>query len=252
MDKIVFWGTLSSYKNQLQIINPEVINSEEFTPSAADDQGLTVRYPTVNTVSGNIIKKIFEKIPKSLWDEISETLPADLIIKRNLLGLKASLMIIHGLADWSKENEDRAKERLIYEEFFTEQVKVICRREKNQLIKSKQINIKNIDYEEIIHLFPFTMTEGQINALRDIQNSFQKDYPMMRLLQGDVGCGKTAVAIAASLMVIKEKKQVALMCPTETLAWQHYQSITSLLKNTSLKVELLLGSTPSKQKNSLY
>ena len=251
LKEIVFWGTLSNYKNQLQIVNPEITSSEEFSESD-DKQGLTIRYPTINTVNGNIIKKIFEKIPSSLWDEILETLPTDLIKKRNLLGLKNSIMIIHGLADWSKENEDRAKERLIYEEFFTEQVKVICRREKNQLIKSKKINVKSIDYQEIIHSFPFTMTEGQINALSDIQNSFQKDYPMMRLLQGDVGCGKTAVAVAASLMVIKEKKQVAFMCPTETLAWQHYQSISSLLKNNQFKVELLLGSTPPKQKNFLY
>jgi len=251
LDEIVFWGVLGNYKSQLQIVNPEVMSSVEFSQSD-DEQGLTVRYPTVNSVNGNLIKKIFEKIPAFLWDEILETLPVDLIKKRNLLGLKNSIMIIHGLADWSKENEDRAKERLIYEEFFTEQVKVICRREKNQLIKSKKINVKSIDYQQIIHSFPFTMTEGQINALSDIQNSFQKDYPMMRLLQGDVGCGKTAVAVAASLMVIKEKKQVAFMCPTETLALQHLQSITTLLKNSQIKVELLLGSTPLKQKNSLY
>ncbi len=244
-DTIDFLGIVSSYQGQLQISNPEFSPaSEEFITN----EELKIEYPTVATVSGNNFKKILQLIPTELWDSIPETLPKNILNSHNFMSASDAFKIIHAKHPWSKEDESVAKNRLIYEEFFIDQAKIYIRRKKNKKENSPIIEINKEQLDQIFSIFPYALTSDQIKTIKDIEEDLSSGSPMMRLIQGDVGSGKTSVAISAALIVIKNKKQVAFMCPTESLALQHYLTICELLDESKVNIKLLLGSTKNKDK----
>ncbi len=249
LKEVQFIGPVSVFKGQKQITNPEIVDLELINQDIeVESDQLSIKYPTVNSVAGNNIQKIFEKLPHHLWNQIEDDLPQEIIEKNQLISKEAAFKILHGKENWSRENEEIARKRIIYGEFFDEQLKIHTRRKLAKSPVAPIINCDNNSFNEILNIFPFQLTEDQIKALTDIVNDLKSGKPMMRMIQGDVGCGKTAVAIAATLMTLKSGSQVALMCPTESLALQHFVEIKELLSKLPYKAELLLGSTPRKQK----
>ena len=215
LEYLNIFGKLSIFNGTLQIINPELGPKEKYH--------LHIEYPTVNTISGNIIKKLISKIPKKLWYDIK----TDVInSKSSHISLSEAFMVLHGKEDQKRHEE--SKLRLIYEEFYIEQLQLLKRR--NQQIKSNFANnfCGQIDSEKSLSDFqnkvPFLLTNDQKNAIREIIDDINHESFMMRMLQGDVGCGKTLVAFAAAFAVKSLNKQTAIMCPTEALAQQHYKS----------------------------
>jgi ATP-dependent DNA helicase RecG len=255
---IEFFGTVQNYQGQKQISNPEFNDLSDITEtleSLVKDKKLKIQYPTVNTVGPANIKKIIDKIPTELWSNIPETLPLETRETRKFLSLEESFRILHGktqeLDKWSERNEDFAKERLIYEEFFREQIKIHLRRAAQKKPKAQKISTNDDDLKLFSALFPFELTKDQDSVLVDIQKDLSSDNPMMRMIQGDVGCGKTSVAIISALFAVKNDKQAALMCPTESLALQHFLEVKKLLKDSTYKVEILLGGTTAKEKKDI-
>ncbi len=253
---IVFQGKVRIYKNSFQITNPtfeEVVKDDiPSLDSLREDNNLIIRYPTINSVQGNQIKKIFDAIPPRPWHHIEDHVPKDILTKRSLLPLGESFQILHGKScPWSEDLLGKAKKRMIYQEFFDEQIKILLRKRNNNHSPSIPITVSDKMMKEFKAVFPYVLTDDQHKAVEDIRQDLQSCRPMMRLIQGDVGCGKTCVAVLAALMVCANQHQSALMCPTESLAYQHFLNISDFLKNSPYKVGLLVGSTPLKEKKVL-
>lgn len=252
---IFFTGSLSEFMGSFQIINPDVIDlqPEEYKKDLKawqenDIESIKVTYPTIEGIGPHHLGSLFDKIPNTLWENIEETLPPNIIEQRNLMSLSETFRLMHGKCSIGELQENKlakARERLIYEEFFQEQMKIKVR--KQYLKKEPAIKIDSPDWKKWVNLFPYELTEDQGSSLYDISVDLESGEPMMRLIQGDVGSGKTTVALIASLMVIDNGFQAAIMCPTESLALQHFLTFKSLLPDNH-PIDLLIGSQGKKER----
>lgn len=248
---IEFMGIATTYNGQIQFSNPDffaIENAESELSFVTVSNELKIQYPTVNTIPGIQVKKIIDKIPADLWNAIPDSLPPDLLQKKQFLSLSQSFQVIHAKIKPTPELEKKAERRLIYEEFFEDQLKIHLRREFYKKPKAQNFKISSDLYAHLKNIFPFSFTADQENTLKEIHRDLAGLHPMMRLVQGDVGCGKTAVAMIAALTVIESRAQVAFMCPTEALALQHFLSTQELFPLGKYRTKLLLGSTPAKEK----
>lgn len=246
---IFFTGSLSEFMGTFQIINPEVVDlaPKEYNRDIQvwqenDIESIKVVYPTVEGIGPHHLGALFDKIPDELWDNIEETLPEDILKERNLMDLGTTFRLMHGRCSISQLNDaqmDKARDRLIYEEFFNEQLKIKIR--KDHLKKEPGVKLSKPNWNKWCSLFPYELTTDQENSLNDIAQDLTTGEPMMRLIQGDVGSGKTTVALIAGLMVMDQGYQAAIMCPTESLALQHFLTFKSLLPENH-PTDLLIGS----------
>ncbi len=183
-------------------------------------------------------------------NEIRETLPAKIITKNNLLDIKTTIKNKHfpesiGLLD-------RANYRLKFEELFYIESLIALKKKKQK--KGNGISYK-VDVplvKNFLDSLNFQLTKGQLNSLHEIRLDLESSTPMNRLLQGDVGSGKTIVALIALLIVVSNGKQAALMAPTEILAVQHFNNLSEMLSNFPIKIKLLLGGQKGKEKKEAY
>ena len=256
-ESISFIGKVSSFMGNFQIVNPDIHDIDEQTPLTLGNGGgeLKVQYPTTNKVTSHHLKNVINKIPENLWNQIEEHLSPELIESRELLGIQETFKIIHAKhppKDYSKDNYEKAKNRLIYEEFFNEQIKLLARKNLVEEKKGLPIKVEEETRHKIYSVFPYQLTEDQKKTLNDIEEDFKSGHQMMRMVQGDVGSGKTSVALGSAIMAMENFYQVALMCPTESLALQHFINFKDYLKgHPELKVDLLLGSTKKKEKDRI-
>lgn len=251
---IEFMGEASVFNGQLQFTNPDFFQLETIdaeSPFVTVSNELKIQYPTINTVSGIIIKKIIDKISMDLWNRIPETLPSSLIKKKSFLSLSESFKVIHAKIKPTPELESRAEKRLIYEEFFEDQIKIYLRRQYFKKPKANSYGVSNDLFKEFCSRYPYTLTDDQLKTLEDVRQDLNAHHPMMRLVQGDVGCGKTNIAMIAAMIVIENGAQAALMCPTEALAIQHFVSCQELFDPKDYNIRLILGSTPAKEKKQI-
>ncbi len=249
---IIFNGRINSYRGTMQINNPsfEVFSLND--NSISNQSQITITYPTIGGIKPSYIAKCFNNIPIHLWEEIEDIIPPSILKKNNLMPLNQCYQIIHGIIPIKEQKEfTSAKERLIYNDFFFEQLKIFVRRQLMTEIKIKPLQITDKMLEKAKNLFPYSLTEDQNKCLATIKNDLLKDTPMMRLIQGDVGSGKTTVAIIAALLVINNGQQSALMCPTESLAQQHFLTIKKLLNPLGINIELLTGGQKESEKKSI-
>ncbi len=190
--------------------------------------------------------------------DIGETLPADLILRQHLTKRATAIRRIHFPTDDVPLSEyERARSpahlRLIFEEFFWVALAIALRRgERVREKKGAVIEITEGVRQRIAEVVPFTLTSAQERVVKRIFDDMQSDAPMNRLLQGDVGSGKTIVALQAMLAAMENNYQAALMAPTEILAEQHARNIKRLLARTPYRVELLIGSLRAAEKRRLH
>ena len=146
-----------------------------------------------------------------------------------------------------------SKKRLVFDELFLLQIKFLLRKRKtNKNVTSQQLPQKKSLLKEFLNTFPFELTKSQENVLNEIKKDLSNPVPMSRLLQGDVGSGKTIIAIASLLLVIEKNLQGAFMVPTEVLAEQHYKNLLKYLNPLLVSVELLTGNTPQKKRKEIF
>lgn len=212
------------------------------------DTGVRVHpiYPATGKLTSNAIAKVVKTALESL-EEIPETLDKSVRDKYKLISLDRAIRQIH-FPD-SDEDVQKARYRLIFEELLTLQLGLLKLKGRNKA----ETNLKiTADFtEEFKSLLPFEMTNAQQRAIRDCLSDMAGDYPMSRLLQGDVGSGKTAVAAGLCFTVIRNGCQCALMAPTEILAVQHYEGLSKMLSPAGINVRLLTGSTRAKEKREI-
>ncbi len=240
-------GKIKTGKNKLTISHPIIIQDEkidslsdskkEFLPVYRLTEGLKL-----NTLQ-KLINKVFEKI--TLPEIILDLKNFDK--KFNILNFNEALKLIHN----SKTTEDYSKalRSLAFYEMLSFQVKL--QKAKKYLNKTNGVPVScNKQYNEIIDL-PFELTSDQVNATKEIFEAQKSPSKMMRLLQGDVGSGKTIVAILASLNCVYSGKKAVLIAPTTLLASQHLNTLKTFINSPSLKVHLLTSKTPAKQKREI-
>ena len=254
---ISFLGTVQLFQEKKQVINPDFEEVDEVdllsTIPTIDEKELELKrhYPTVQGLGGHLIQKVIDKIPKKLWDEIPDLVPSDILEKRNFITLGQAFKTLHGIDNsWTSEAQEEAKSRLIYEEFFDEQLKIQVRKVERQKLEAIIINPSETDVNNYKSVFPYDLTEDQDKAIDDIIKDCSSGSPMNRLVQGDVGCGKTSVALISALIFNSCDYQSALMCPTESLALQHYMGLTKEAGHL-VRIELLRGSNTPKEKREI-
>lgn len=211
--------------------------------------------PVYHETEGINSKWLREKL-KPLVDEwidfFEEYLPAEILKEHNLIDYKTAVKNVH-----FPENEEtlkQAKKRLAFDELFLLQLKVLQKKWHWQQISSKdvkKIETKTEILKDCINSLPFELTNAQKKVSKEILEDLGKPFPMSRLIQGDVGSGKTIVAALAALNTIKNGYQVTLMAPTEILAKQHYQTFIKLLTKYGINIQFIAGSTSKTQKEEV-
>jgi ATP-dependent DNA helicase RecG len=245
-DILFLHGKVGAYK-YLQLLSPEfeIISEDEVNVKGGE---IIPVYPLTESISHIHFRKIMRDVVNSFSDYIEEILPAKVIRRNQLIPLKSALKDIHFPKSFDCLKD--AKYRLVYNELFILEIAMALRR---RCIKEERgISFRvgtNVD-SHIRKLIPFNLTGAQERVINEIKEDMRSDKPMNRLLQGDVGSGKTVVAIYAVLVAIANGYQTALMAPTEILAEQHYQTIQKYLANSHVRVCLLTGKTNTRQRKS--
>lgn len=206
-------------------------------------------YPLTYSLSQNTIRKIIEEGLKEVIGNLEETLPEYLLEKYKLYDLNNAINQIHFPNDFSSFNE--ARKRLVFEELLSMQLALLSLKNNIDSDKKGVSFDKNVLISDIINELPFSLTKAQLRVLEEIEKDMESEKPMNRLLQGDVGSGKTIVAILSSYKAVKSGYQTAIMAPTAILATQHLESFTEILKDTGIRCELLISGITKKKKEAL-
>ena len=206
-------------------------------------------YPLTYNLSQNNIRKIIENGLELVKNKLEETLPDYLIKEYKLMDINSATNSIHFPKDFTEFNI--ARKRLVFEELLSMQLALLSLKSQyKKEIDGIAFN-KEIHMSDVINKLPFKLTKAQLRVLEEIDEDLEKVKPMNRLLQGDVGSGKTAVSIIASYKVVKSGYQVAIMAPTAILATQHLESFKQMLEQFDIRCELLISSITKKKKEEI-
>lgn len=206
-------------------------------------------YPLTYQLSQNVLRRIMEAGLAEVEGKLPETLPSYLLKEYNLESIQEATKDIH----FPKELEDfeRAKKRLVFEELLSTQL-ALLQLKNSYTNDEKGIQFdKNVKMSDVINKLPFQLTEAQLRVLEEIDSNMEADTSMNRLLQGDVGSGKTVVAMCAAYKAVKSGYQVAIMAPTAILATQHLENFQNILEELDIKCELLISGITKKKKEEL-
>ncbi|HUU18389.1 MAG TPA: ATP-dependent DNA helicase RecG [Sedimentisphaerales bacterium] len=242
-------GKVTLYKHQLQLTNPKFVVLDEEHPTSAEYFSGGV-YPACKGLSSRQIKKIIGRVRQATDKLVPEFYDKSFLKQANLISRKDAFRWIHLPPDEKKLAQ--AKRRLKYDELFLMQLGLALRRYKVQHFSTARLCICSDQIDRRIRKrFPFLLTEDQNNCIAEIAADMSRNEPMNRLLQGDVGSGKTVVALYAALLAVANRTQVAIMAPTEILADQHSLSIERYLKNSNVKRLLVTGGLTGRKRTEL-
>lgn len=240
--EFLFYGVVRGNSARYEMTAPAV---------ATVDVGQRIRpiYRQTDKLSSRMIEKAVEKAIKMLPQKMNDPIPLSIQREFSVCSLDFAIRNIHFPKD--AQALKQARERLVFEELLVLQLGMAMMKSVKRSEVSEPIKM---DYtEEFFGLLPFQPTNAQRRAVADCLHDMQKEgCPMNRLIQGDVGSGKTAVAAAVCYTAVKNGLQCAFMAPTEILAQQHYRSLTELFKNTDIRIALLTGSCRKSEKQKIY
>ncbi|MCK5014580.1 MAG: ATP-dependent DNA helicase RecG [Candidatus Omnitrophica bacterium] len=251
--RVVCYGKIDIYKNQLQMVSPEyeILEGEE-------DESLNLKrivpiYPLTRGVTQRYLRKTIKASLEKYKDQLREELPVALRNKHHLSNIKRSIGNIH--FPESFEDQENALSRISFEEFYFFQISIILRR--LSITQKKGIDHKITDASALrfINAFGFELTGAQRQVIREIRADMQSGSPMLRLLQGDVGSGKTLVALFGCVMAFENGHQACVMAPTEILARQHYENIKKMIADGAfkdMKAALFVSGIKKTEKDELY
>ena len=238
--EFIFYGTLSGDYGGYSMTNP-VFERLDSTPVTT--RRVLPIYPlTAGLTNAAVLKAVRQAL--AICDVPAEILPESVRYQYGILPAERAYYAIHEPA--SMEEAEMAKKRLIFEEFFVFSAGLALMRASRAM--KKTLPYENCDLTGFYSRLPFALTGAQQRAISEIAQDMRRGAPMNRLVQGDVGSGKTMIAAAAACLAVQNRKQAALMAPTEILAEQHYHSLCKLLAPLGISVCLLTGSMTPKQK----
>lgn len=244
----LFSGKITEKYNRLQVDSPEL---EPLKPNGEPLTG--GRIVPVYTITKKLSQKILRQLIKSVLNEVSPTLsdfiPENIRQQYNLCSRSFAISNIH----FPKDDNSFfiARKRLVFEELFLLQTKLL---QLKGTVQSKPLTVKiqNTDYIPLLKRLGFPLTNAQKRVLTEICKDFRGTTAMNRLVQGDVGCGKTAVAMLAAYIAVQNGYQTALMAPTDVLATQHYEGFCKVFEPMGIKCVLLTSALKKKEKNAAY
>ena len=256
--KVRCYGELRLANKVKEMVHPECEFIDRNNIKKLDEY-LTPVYPITEGLQQHRIRNIVRQslaMLKSGKISFPEILPKKILEKYNLVDINTALLNIHNpIGNESFEelvnSENINKKRLVFEELLAHQL--IFKRIKalNKRLTSFKLDNNDAPIKKLISKLSFEPTKSQIIVMNEIIADMQKDMPMMRLVQGDVGCGKTLVALFAALHAISNGYQVAFMAPTEILSEQHYQSIKLMLKDFNINISILYSGIKAKEKETI-
>ena len=244
-DHVFLYGKVTLYKQSLQMVNPEYeIASGEDGP--AKSAGILPIYPLTEEMRQVSFRKLVQTVVDEHFHKVEEIFTDDIVSKHKFVPATYAIKNIH-FPD-SMDSLEESKRRLKYEEFFLFETAMALRKRGIKEVSGYKFRIgKNVE-NHIYKLFPFELTKSQQKVISEINEDMCSERPMNRLLQGDVGSGKTAVAVYALLAAVANGFQTAFMAPTEILAEQHYRTLSHLLEDADVEILLLTGGAKTKVK----
>ncbi len=241
-------GKIEIFNRSLQMAHPDYIVDAAFPE----------RMPLIETVypltAGITNKMLNKQISQALQNvpELPEWLDERLMKQENFSSFKQSLWQAHHPQKYDDLSPNSsARRRLAYDELLANQLSLAIVRQRLKKQKGRSLSAKGDLKQKLLKNLPFELTSAQKRAIAEIENDMQSDYRMLRLLQGDVGSGKTIVALITMLNAVECGCQAAIMAPTEILAQQHYESISALCDKIGVKTALLTGNTKGKYRKQL-
>lgn len=243
-ETFIFYGTVERMGRRASMTNPmfEREGKRHFTGR------IMPIYPLTAGISNYLMSEAIRTVLVDCGAAVSDHLPDAIRQQYHLAGTGYALQNVH--FPKSFEELEVARRRLIFEELFFFSAGLVLMKERR--VVGKGYPCPEADLQDYFDTLPFTLTGAQQRAVRQAEADMRTEVPMNRLIQGDVGSGKTVVAAAAAWLAAKNGLQAALMAPTEILAEQHYRTLMPLLEKSGLKVGLLTGSMKAKEKRDIY
>jgi len=251
----VIYGKLNHYNGTFSIAHPEMDLLDDY--KAKIQTKLQPVYPsteklTNSGVSQKLMRTYVQNLLQEIFEQIDESLSEEILTDNNLIGKREALVNAH--FPKNQEKLANAQQRLKFEELFFIQMQLL----RKKLIRNQKI--KGFYFENVGEKFttfyekylPFELTNAQKRVLKEIRKDVASHVHMNRLLQGDVGSGKTIVALLSMLLAIDNGFQATIMAPTEILATQHYHAVSELLKEMDITVSLLTGSVKIKKRREIH
>ena len=253
----LFFGKPSFFSGRINMVHPEIDQPVVQDPSQKGGSGvMTGVYPSTEAlknagITGKVMNRLMSKALDLTLPEIKETLPDYILRDKGLIPLKTALLTIHFPKD--TQSLDKAKYRLKFEELFFLQLSLL----QQKFVRSRAENGLPMPkvgkaFNDCFNALPYELTGAQKRVIREIHADLKSGHQMNRLLQGDVGSGKTMVAVLSSLIAIGNGFQACIMAPTEVLTQQHFHNISKYLAPTDVKVALLTGSTKTSERKAIH
>jgi ATP-dependent DNA helicase RecG len=254
-------GKVTSFRNRPQIIHPSIDrlsvgeDDENDLHGFLHTRGIVPKYGSSEDLKDvNLNVKGLRRIMKSAVDEfvdsVEEVLPSDIKQQHNFFSITQALRGVH--FPESKEQLHEARRRLKFDELFSMQLLLAYRRNSVKAeLPGISFNTQSSYARTLIKSLPFTLTKAQTMVLKEIADDMHAARPMNRLLQGDVGSGKTIVALIAMLIAVENGYQAAFMAPTEILAEQHFRTLSGFLKDLQINIRLLIGGQKAKLREDI-
>jgi ATP-dependent DNA helicase RecG len=245
-EEFFFSGEFEFSFNRYQLSHP---SAEKVSEMPVQTDRILPIYRAIHGLKSNLVRKILHEL-RPLMTMLPETLPEDIVKREGLISRSEAVLGMH-FPD-SLEDISKAKERIAFEELFALLMASQMNRIENGKLPGWHIPFNQRVVKSFVEKLPFTLTNAQRSAAWEILQDLEKDVPMNRLLQGDVGSGKTVVAGLAARQAAHEGFQTALMAPTEILASQHAETLNRLLSPFDVRVGLLTGTVKGKSREQLY
>jgi len=264
--RVILFGQLELTSHGLQMQNPqyEILKAEGDTESAGESDDETLHtgrivpiYEKTGTLTTKMQRAIVHRALSALPEAIQDPLPAEVRARQHLVDRRTALLDVHfppagTPIETLNAFRSPAQQRLIFEEFFLFQIGLVLRRRRSDAErKPRSVTINDDIRESARRVLPFKLTGDQKKVIAEIVEDMKRPQPMNRLLQGDVGSGKTIVALMAALVAMENGFQVAFMAPTEILAEQHFITIRRLLESSRFRIALLTGATTAKKRREV-
>jgi len=258
--KVIFYGKFETDlygTGNLQVINPEfeILDEEVLSGDSLEMGRIVPVYESIKSCSSRVLRRIVREVLDSL-DEVPDQLPSEIVLRRGLLDRRTALREAHAPSSGTSIEElvhfrTPALQRLVFEELFFLEVGMALKRRKARSVTGLQFHVTVPIREAVKKILPFHPTGSQKRVLKEIVDDLCAQVPMHRLLQGDVGCGKTIVALEAGAVAIENGYQTALLAPTEILAEQHYFNTRRIYAPNGYSVALLKSGLKRSERSEL-
>ena len=255
--EVIISGKVEEFRYQKEIVHPDIEIIEKGEEDSIHFKRIVPKYSETEGLHQKTIRRIMKNVVDNYARLVPDGIPRSICRRQNLVDMSVALRRIH-----FPENEDDFEllvsgrspyhRRIIFDEFFFLELGLALRKKGFVLEKGISFQVEGEILKKLEKLIPFTLTKAQKRVIEEIKADMAKPYPMHRLIQGDVGSGKTVVAFAAALIAVENNFQVAIMAPTELLAEQHYLSLRQLAGKLGLSVAFLSSSMKKSYRKDIY